>query len=150
MQLRKQKQGRCKWNLKDPCQSFPMDCCNVRPLSIELLFIFRKPKCSIIRIVCQSAINHQKIFQMFVTKMLENFLWKSPAIVKLQVYISSSLKHQQFTDIFEYFILGLKRHEIYFAENLWATPTDWLDDMLKRNEMLWSLTWLSRHLPSQS
>ena len=46
--------------------------------------------------------------------MLQNFLWKSSAIVKLQVYTNSSLKNQ----------LGWKCHKTYFAENLWVAASD--------------------------
>ena len=46
--------------------------------------------------------------------MLENFLWKSSVIVKLQVYTNSSLKNY----------LGLKCHKTYFAENFWVAVSD--------------------------
>ena len=55
--------------------------------------------------------------------MFEKFLWKSSAIVKLQVYTNSSLKISWFTGIFEAFILGLKCHKTYFVENLWVTAS---------------------------
>ena len=56
--------------------------------------------------------------------MFENFLWKSSAIVKLQVYTNSSLKISWFTGIFEAFILGLKCHKTYYEENLWVAASD--------------------------
>ena len=46
--------------------------------------------------------------------MLENFLWKRSAIVKLQVYTNSSLKNQ----------LRLKCHKTYFAEDLSVAASD--------------------------
>ena len=51
--------------------------------------------------------------------MLENFLWKSSVIVKLQVHTNSSLKNQVVRRNFEAFILG-----IYFAENLWVAASN--------------------------
>ena len=42
---------------------------------------------------------------MFEVHMLENFLWKSSTIVKLEVYTSSPLKNQLVRRNFEAFIL---------------------------------------------
>ena len=50
--------------------------------------------CAIKTDVCQYAINHQNFHKMFETKMLEKFMRKSSAIVKLQVFTNSSLKNQ--------------------------------------------------------
>ena len=59
----------------------------------KISYCNRKQNCSIKAGFRQSAINHQKILKMFEAKMLENFLWKSSAIVKLQFYTNSSQKH---------------------------------------------------------
>ena len=54
---------------------------DVRPLSRTTVH-FSEEKCSIKTVVRQSATD-QKFLKMFGTKMLENFLWKSSATVKL-------------------------------------------------------------------
>ena len=86
--------------------------------SLHLSFLFQIFVCR------SSAVAVFTFLKMFDTHMFENFLWKSSAIVKLQVYTNSSLKISCFTGIFEAFILGLKCHKTYFAENLWVAPVD--------------------------
>ena len=132
---------------------------------LESLFIFLKQKCCSEIGVCQSMINHQKFLKMFETKMLVNLLWKSFAVVKLQIYTNSSLKYQLVRRYFEAFISGLERHKTSFTKHLWQAASNvscicfsfffnfvnragriWSSDnscdvMLKRSEIFWSLTW---------
>ena len=64
---------------------------------------------------------------MFETRLFEIFLWKSSAIVKLQVYQFFPKKISRFTGVFyvfEAFILGLKCHKTYFAETLWVAASN--------------------------
>ena len=59
--------------------------------------------------------------------MFEISLWKSSTIVTLQVYQFFPKRNSWFTGvfyIFEAFILGLKCHKTYFAENLWLAASD--------------------------
>ena len=56
--------------------------------------------------------------------MFENFLSKSSAIVKLQPIPILPWKTSWFTGTFEVFILGLKCHKTYFAENLWVAASN--------------------------
>ena len=77
--------------------------------------------------------------------MFENFLWKSSAVVKLQVCNNSSLKISWFTGIFEAFILELECHKTYFAENLWLGASDvscftfrFFLNFVNRTEGIWS------------
>ena len=55
-------------------------------------------------------------FKMFETNMLENFLWMSSAIAKLEVYTNSSLKNQLICRNFGTILLELKSHKTYFAK----------------------------------